>query len=138
MTGNNETSRFWVENSGRLTELWQEGKSGSEIAAVLGCTRDAAIARANRIGLPARPSPIVRKEPQNPLIPETYLERRTRTCEWPSGEPGTSSYSECGAPRHGHAPYCEEHCIRAVRKTVNGKPAVEYGQWTEGRKTVAI
>jgi len=130
--GSNDTSPFWVENSARLARLWDKGKTARQIGEILGCTRNMVIGRAHRMGLDARPSPIIRGEIKNPFIPEGFQERQERVCEWPEGHPGTPSYSECGKPRHGHAPYCKEHCIKAVRPPAPGKKPVEYGKWRVG------
>ena len=132
MYGSYPISPFWKENSARLQELWLLGKTGREIAEELGCSRNMVLGRAHRMGLPDRPSPIIRKPKPNPHIPDIYLGRQERTCEWPSGEPGTDSYSECGKPTHGHAPYCEEHCRKAVRRPASGEQPVVYGQWGKG------
>lgn len=45
-----------------LRDLWDEGKTASEIAEELGggVTRNMVIGKAHRLGLEARPSPIVR------------------------------------------------------------------------------
>lgn len=46
------TSSFWRDESKvtQLRELWEAGYSGSACAALLGCSRAAAIAKAGRIG----------------------------------------------------------------------------------------
>jgi len=47
----------------KLTELWEQGKTGSEIAKALGggVTRSAVIGKARRLKLSPRPSPLKRK-----------------------------------------------------------------------------
>ena len=66
--GDNE----WAENSvSRLRELWSEGHSTAEIGRRLGVSKNAVVGKANRLGLPARPSPIKRGGPGGPR-------RRTR------------------------------------------------------------
>lgn len=44
----------------RLRALWAEGYSTTEIGRRLGCSKNAAIGKARRLGLPERPSPIRR------------------------------------------------------------------------------
>ena len=46
---------FWTdEKVGELTRLWDIGKTGSEIAKELSCSRSAVLGKANRLGLPPR------------------------------------------------------------------------------------
>ena len=51
----------WTEDrTATLKRLWAEGKTATEIAAELGGTsRNAVIGKAHRLGLEARPSPII-------------------------------------------------------------------------------
>jgi GcrA cell cycle regulator len=55
----------------RLEVLWTEGLTASEIARRLHTTRNSVIAKARRLGLPGRPSPIIRTgpKPPPPVIP---------------------------------------------------------------------
>jgi GcrA cell cycle regulator len=52
----------------RLEALWHEGLTAGEIARRLGTTRNSVIGKARRLGLPARPSPIVRTSPKPPPV----------------------------------------------------------------------
>jgi GcrA cell cycle regulator len=52
----------------RLEAWWNEGLSAAEIARRLHTTRNAVIGKARRLGLPARPSPIVRTSPKPPPV----------------------------------------------------------------------
>lgn len=131
--GFQEISWFWEQHSPQLEKLWSAGKSASEIATELKCSRNAVIGRARRMNLDSRPSPIIRR-PQAVYDPFTHIDTG---CEWPSGTPGTETYSECGEPRHRHAPYCQEHCIKAVRPRPNGEKPAVYGEWGEGLKVSA-
>lgn len=52
---------FW--NSDRVTALtraWDAGTSITQIGKLLGCTRNAVVGKAHRLGLAARQSPIIR------------------------------------------------------------------------------
>jgi DNA-binding CsgD family transcriptional regulator len=52
---------FWTQSRcTQLTQLWEGGQTGSEIGATMGCSRNAVIGKAHRLGLPPRPSPIRR------------------------------------------------------------------------------
>ena len=53
------TDTFWTTNSvERLTKLWADGLSASEIAAELGgISRNSVIGKVHRLGLPGRPRP---------------------------------------------------------------------------------
>ena len=59
----------------RLCALWGEGHSTAEIGRRLGVTKNAVVAKARRLDLPARPSPILRREDgtcyQNPATLNT-------------------------------------------------------------------
>ena len=55
----------------RLTKLWQEGLSASQVAAELGgVSRNAVIGKAHRLGLKARPSPVKANEPKSAPAPK--------------------------------------------------------------------
>lgn len=93
-----------------LRQLWAEGKSAGKIAARFGTTKNAVIGKAHRLELPARANPI--KRPPPPPRPKPPR----RACEWPFGDPGEPGFNFCGAPVFAHAPYCQEHLLRAHRK----------------------
>ena len=50
----------------RLRKLWTEGQPASEIARRLRRSKNAVVAKADRIGLPGRPSPIRQASAQTP------------------------------------------------------------------------
>lgn len=53
---------FWTgDKIDTLRELWARGDSAARIAEILRCTRNAVIGKAHRMGLAARPSPILRR-----------------------------------------------------------------------------
>ncbi len=57
----------WNEDtSGRLRALWIEGHSTAEIGRRLDVSKNAVIGKAHRLDLPARPSPIRRRDPNLP------------------------------------------------------------------------
>lgn len=53
-------STWTDEQNERLRELWAEGHSTAQIAARTGMTKNAVVGRAHRMGLPSRPSPIIK------------------------------------------------------------------------------
>ena len=58
----------WDDKSNvQLTNLHEQGLSFTEIAAEMGCTRNAAIGRAHRLHLPMREAVVVRKPKPPPL-----------------------------------------------------------------------
>ncbi len=74
----------WTEDRVELLKrYWGQGKSASQIAALLGdVTRNAVIGKAHRLGLSGRPSPI-RNRPALTTRPKTAQPRRLR----PAGTP---------------------------------------------------
>ena len=131
---------FWtVERVEQITRFWNEGKSASEIADLMGeVSRSAVIGKAHRLGLSARPDPIkyqqvyarirhgkreiitenraaiIAFEVARVVASEQPLGTNTeRTCEWPFG---TGPYTYCGAKRVPGRPYCGEHCAKAYKK----------------------
>jgi len=54
----------------KLTRLWNEGKTGTEIATALGCefTRNAVIGKAYRLNLSPRPSPLLKTKNSGILL----------------------------------------------------------------------
>ena len=59
----------WTETRiGRLKDLWLLGRSASQIAAELRCSRNGVIGKARRLKLPSRKSPIIRTGKPKPTI----------------------------------------------------------------------
>ena len=116
----------WTEERvARLKVLWIEGRTASQISAILGdVSRNAVIGKAHRLGLKGRPSPI-RKEkvvaPKPARRPAVKTSRPTRIgtyqCHWPIGHPREPGFHFCGAPAIDDKPYCEEHCNMAYRRS---------------------
>lgn len=69
---------FWTEERVEmLRELWLKGLSGSQIAERIGgCTRNAVIGKAHRVGLPGRPKPHAFSN--DPFVSERREERQRR------------------------------------------------------------
>jgi GcrA cell cycle regulator len=62
-----------------LTRMWAEGLTGGEIGKRLGISKSAAVAKAHRLNLPGRASPIRRLTPQERKLRDEQAEmRRTR------------------------------------------------------------
>lgn len=82
----------WTETKiARLRELSMEGVSTSEIGRRLGVSKNAVVGKRHRLGLPARPSPIMRDgrprptrvplvRSQTPLPALRCLQQRAQTC----------------------------------------------------------
>ena len=63
------TIGFWANNPGaeeRLCEMHDAGLSFGEIGRKLGCGKNSVVSKAHRLGLPARPSPIIRDGKPHP------------------------------------------------------------------------
>ena len=103
---------MWTDDVvARLTELWNQGKSASEISRALGngITRNAVVGKAHRLGLKSRPSPIVRDTSCS------ILELNDRMCKWPIGHPGERDFHFCGRRSQPAMPYCDEHAEQAYQ-----------------------
>lgn len=127
-----------------LRMLWNEGLAASGIAEKLGegCSRNAVIGKAHRLGLDPRPSPVKGAEPAAPAntveteggadAPRVPAPRRPRAkvakpqrtslldlsekiCKWPIGHPGDADFHFCGKPSNAGFPYCGEHCALAYQ-----------------------
>lgn len=117
----------WTEERvAKLKALWSEGRSASQIAAILGdITRNAVIGKAHRLGLKGRPSPIRKEKTPSPkparraaAVPIPRATRVSdRQCHWPIGHPREPGFHFCGAPAVADKPYCEEHCAVAYRRS---------------------
>ena len=119
----------------RLRELWAGGESVSAIGRMLGCSKNAVVGKAHRLGLPARPSPIVREgaprpysrtravAPPVPVVrapePPALRPGLVQPCVWLEGRSG--AWVRCGEPSVPGKPYCLTHYRRAYVSP--GKPA---------------
>lgn len=117
----------------RLTQLWSDGLTCSEIAAQIpGTTRSSCIGKIHRLGLPGRPSPVrasgnaPRKRPSPPVKPPSFpepapevieplhigmMELRDSQCKWPYGVGAATTF--CGHAITPGKPYCSGHCRTA-------------------------
>lgn len=132
----NTAGNAWPqERVKRFIEMWTEGAAFSLIAAELGVSRNAAIGKAQRLGLKRsqgksvgpckRPPPrlgILRMdkeplkniqlvEPAPSLVPspKSLMELQFGDCRWPIGE------FFCGAPA-GKQTYCPYHTRRSLKR----------------------
>jgi GcrA cell cycle regulator len=65
---------------------------------------------------------------------EATKKRTARTCLWPIGDPATSEFHFCGAPRVSGRPYCVEHGLLAHQKDTNRRP-LKPSPFAAGRST---
>lgn len=126
-----------------LKSLWQAGLPTPQIAARIGdVSKNAVIGKANRLGLPARPSgnhdrrtPAARQRPslpgpkprtraisthipplgEAPDPPPQTRDLKPHHCRWPEGDPKRPGFHFCGCPHDGASPYCAHHHARAVQ-----------------------
>ena len=106
-----------------ITRLWGEGLTTAEIGKMVGVSKNAVIGKAHRLGLPARPSPIRRrngsgasaatsrpaaKAPVKP-VRQIAISTSGACCKWPFGHPGEADFHFCGSPALVNKPYCPEH-----------------------------
>ena len=119
----------------RLRALWANGVSTSQIGLDLGFSKNAVHGKVHRLGLPARPSPIIRdgvpraaRPPQPPRAPRVTLpalaaapvfaaptapqprvRELTGRCCWPIGMPKTKEFRYCDVACDAKASYCAAH-----------------------------
>ena len=110
-----KAERFWTPDTiAELERLWNQSDpylSTAEIAEKLGTTKNAAVGKAHRLGLPGRPDPIIRRPKPDP---NAYT---GPTCQWFHGHPRRCESSDdmkCGAPvtdcKDGTpSAYCADH-----------------------------
>lgn len=134
----------WTEERvAKLTTLWEEGLSTSEIGKRLQVSKNSVIGKAHRMNLKARPSPIRRnpdssqkqklrsqkaafaKDQKNKInneivnLKDTHDEwARPRAmprsaCRWPIGDPENPDFHFCRAKVVSGRPYCANHCAIA-------------------------
>ncbi len=103
----------------KLKELWSQGKTASEIALVLGVSRNAVIGKVHRLKLSGRPSPIrhrpIESLPLPPTGTATILALGDRSCKWPVGDPLAADFHFCGKHAAPGVPYCVEHAQQAYQ-----------------------
>jgi hypothetical protein len=124
---------IWTtKDDDRLRKLWEAGKTGSEIGAIMGNSRSSILARARRINLPSRqPTGGKPPKPRNPAIHYNWEQRaevanklygtgkalidlKTSECHWPVGDI-KSGLTFCGAAAKPGKPYCEKHHACATK-----------------------
>ena len=137
--------RDWTDELiAKLRTLWAEGLSSAAIGRRLNISKNAVVGKANRINLPARPSPIksggkyagrlqaiaarkasqeavqgvIRTEPTH-MAPEQPKPSRARVepCSWVEGVKGSWRY--CDEPSVPGRVYCHEHCAVAYLRTAS-------------------
>ena len=104
-----EEQMGWTDDRiAALRMYWSAGLTAQEIADRMGqVTRNAVIGKVNRLGLDARPSPIIR--------PAVTRDRRD-ACQWIFGDADGMNTSYCGAPVKPKSSYCEFHHARCFEK----------------------
>lgn len=121
---------FWTpDRVDTLTELVPTDLTYSTIAALLGCTKDAAIGKAYRMRLPMKTKP-------REAVPTTTLERldavdifpkKQSECCFPLGDLRKGGLTFCGERvREPGEPYCEEHRGRCWTKDNRDGPRTKF------------
>lgn len=132
------TDPGWWQQEGReerLAELWPDRRrSASEIAAELGCTKNAAIAKAHRLGLGPR-DPDYRSADAAPPQRNHFDGMGPGDCRFPIGNPGDEGFHFCGAPAMPERPYCGRHCAIAYIPQSRSKNLG--AAWTDERRAKA-
>ena len=106
----------WTDESiTQLTNLWNEGKTGNEIAVIMGISRNSVIGKAHRLGLSGRPSPI--KRDKNTDHGVNLLLITERMCRWPIGDPKKPGFYCCGDQIDYSQIYCAKHRAMAYQPT---------------------
>ena len=128
----------------QLRALAMAGRSYEFIAAQLGCTKNAVVGKAHRLGLPKRPSPIGASvvtgrpakarpapKPAAEARPKSEADRRAamptpplarvtapgahRACQWIEGPPRGAATLFCGAATAPGSSFCAVHHARCWR-----------------------
>lgn len=110
------TSTFWEDDPElipRLKQLWDAGVVVEEIGRRLGCTKNAALGKAHRLGFEPRI-----KEPETERRPHAYEAVGANSCRFPIGHPKDDDFHFCCSriEEGKRWPYCREH-----QKTVKSK-----------------
>lgn len=138
----------WTEDRVEvLKDLWGQGKTAAQIAAILGgVTRNAVIGKAHRLSLAARTSPIQRKKAANSSPPRAPANKKVaaptqpatieakpgckkvsmvdlgpRDCCFPLGDPKRADFGFCGDKAAPGLPYCEAHAAIAYQPARRGR-----------------
>lgn len=122
------SSRYTAEAQRIIAEWWGKGATAGYIARELGITRSALIGLAHRMGLPGRPSPIVRdpgktrtycRTPREfkppPVVrtaPDPVPRKFVGQCKWVDGD--GRPWVRCEAPIV-RGSYCAAHAARAYQ-----------------------
>ena len=103
----------------RVERLWASGLSGSQIAKLMGTTKNAIIGKARRMGLPLRKisqpvlkKKIARRPKPKPVFQGTsdaVMALKDDLCKYPHGEPGKPNFRFCLKSVNGKSVYCSEH-----------------------------
>ena len=115
---------IWTDEMTRqLKDLWAEGISASAIGREIGVSKNSVIGKSRRLGLEARPSPIVpagkknprtaRPKPREKARISDVIQLTSQMCRWPFGNPDEDDFYFCGKSVVPGKPYCEEHCAIA-------------------------
>ncbi len=113
-----ERAQWWTEGNreAELTRHWLKGETSRQIGAAMGVSASAAKAKARRLGLPMRPSPIRRMKPaaQRPAANQNrrvwpYEQVRPGGCLFPFGDPRRPGFRFCGVPTIEESSYCLDH-----------------------------
>ena len=106
------------ERVSELQRLWGTGASAAQIGRALGVTKNAVVGKVHRIGLPSRPVPTRRPDPEEerPVSPIRLVRVGGPSCQWPFGDPQEADFRFCGASALPGKPYCEEHHARAYTR----------------------
>ncbi len=107
---------IWNDEADKvLRDNWRTS-SGSEIAKMLGTTRNSVIGRAHRLKLDGKPSPIRRKY-IDPVEAEANYKAYIRTSyEAIKDDERKCADVDCSEPRFGHKSHCQRHCELYYKK----------------------
>lgn len=126
----------------QLTTLWNSGLTMSQIGREMGVSKSAVLGKGHRLGLPSRPSPIIRDHAPTPPKPRVERPKRIvdpveprpprptpqpriatpnwpigkRPCQWPEGDPKEEGFHLCGDNAFEGKPYCPRHHVKAYTR----------------------
>lgn len=116
----------------KLREMWAAGRTVAQIAPAVAMTKNAVIGKAHRLGLPGRPSPIIRERGQARAPRPVHRFPKARTIE-PHGAVKLAPVREL-SKRVRHVGTCCWTDSNRAPWVFCDEPAIDGGSWCESHR----